>query len=50
MKKSILIALGMAVLLFIFGYLLSTVGHDHSKHGGDTGHHDVHMDNGEHEH
>ena len=33
MKKSILIAIGMALVLFIYGYLASTAGHDHSSHG-----------------
>jgi len=32
MKKSLLITLGMAVLLFFYGYVLSTSGHDHSSH------------------
>ncbi|KKW08916.1 MAG: hypothetical protein UY44_C0006G0001 [Candidatus Kaiserbacteria bacterium GW2011_GWA2_49_19] len=27
-----MIALAMTVVLFIYGYLLSTAGHDHSKH------------------
>lgn len=38
--KSLLIASGMAVGLFFYGYLLSTAGHDHSAHQG----------NGQHEH
>lgn len=50
MKKSILIATGMVVVLFIFGYLLSTAGHDHSKHQGNAEQHDAHMDSTEHEH
>jgi len=32
MKKSILTAIGMAIVLLIYGYLASTVGHDHSSH------------------
>lgn len=31
--KTILIALGMAAILFIYGYFFSTAGHDHSSHG-----------------
>ncbi len=50
MKKSILIAIGMAIVLFIIGYFLSTAGHDHSKHGGETEHHETHMESGEHQH
>ena len=30
--RSLWIALGMAALLFFYGYLLSTSGHDHSSH------------------
>jgi hypothetical protein len=30
--KTIFIALGMAVILFLYGYVLSTVGHDHDHH------------------
>ena len=33
--KTLLIALGLAVVLFIYGYVASTVGHDHSKHSGE---------------
>jgi len=58
MKKTILIALGMAGGLFLYGYLASSVGHDHSAHGEKGQHaqetvssenskHSVH---GEHEH
>ncbi len=32
--KSFLIALGMAGVLFLYGYLLSVAGHDHSAHEG----------------
>ncbi len=32
MKTSVLIALSMTVLLFFYGYVLSTSGHDHSSH------------------
>ena len=32
MKKSILTAIGMALVLFIYGYFASTAGHDHSSH------------------
>jgi hypothetical protein len=34
--KSIYIALGMAVILFFYGYALSTVGHDHNHHESAT--------------
>jgi hypothetical protein len=30
--KTFLQALGMAVALFLYGYLFSTAGHDHSAH------------------
>lgn len=50
MKKSILIALGMAIVLFGYGYFLSTAGHDHSKHGAGKGHHESHMQGEEHHH
>ena len=33
--KTFLIALGLAVVLFIYGYVASTVGHDHSQHSGE---------------
>ena len=33
MKKSILTTVGMTLVLLIYGYLLSTAGHDHSSHG-----------------
>ena len=32
MKKSILTAIGMTLVLLIYGYLASAVGHDHSSH------------------
>lgn len=32
--KSLLLAMGMAVLLFVYGYVFSTAGHDHSLHQG----------------
>ena len=35
--RTFLTALGLAVLLFIYGYVASTLGHDHSKHS-DEGH------------
>ena len=35
MKKNILIAIGIAFGLFIYGYLASTAGHDHDSHGHD---------------
>ncbi|MCB9719704.1 MAG: hypothetical protein H6756_02425 [Candidatus Omnitrophica bacterium] len=50
MKKSILIAIGMAIGLFAFGYILSTAGHDHSNHHGEAGHHDTHEDGADHHH
>ena len=30
--KTLLQAVGMAVVLFVYGYSLSVVGHDHSSH------------------
>lgn len=30
--KTLLQVIGMAVILFFYGYLLSTAGHDHSAH------------------
>ena len=30
--KTIFIALGMAVVLFLYGYLFSMAGHDHDHH------------------
>ncbi len=33
MRKSIIVALGMAGALFLYGYVLSTSGHDHGSHG-----------------
>lgn len=33
MRRSILITLGMAALLLLYGYVLSTSGHDHGSHG-----------------
>tara|TARA_B100000745_G_scaffold68447_1_gene40778 strand:- start:205 stop:357 length:153 start_codon:yes stop_codon:yes gene_type:complete len=50
MKKSILIAVAIALVLGIFGYFLSTAGHDHSKHGGEGNHHETHMEGEEHHH
>jgi hypothetical protein len=32
MKKTLFQSLGMALTLFLYGYLLSMVGHDHSSH------------------
>lgn len=34
--KSLIIALIMAVVLFAYGYVLSTAGHDHSSHSKST--------------
>lgn len=48
MKKTILIVIGIAVVLFVFGYFLSTAGHDHSKHGSEGNHHESHMEEGDH--
>jgi len=51
MKKSILITVGMALVLFIYGYLASTAGHDHGSHGQGNGHvEEEQSDHGEHEH
>lgn len=36
MTKSFLIAVGMGIALFVYGYVLSTVGHDHSSHSHST--------------
>ena len=33
--KSVLIAIGMGIALFVYGYTLSTVGHDHSSHSAE---------------
>ena len=48
MKKTIFIALGMALALFLYGYLASTVGHDHSSHGYENT--QVQEEHTEHEH
>jgi len=37
MKKNILVTMGMALALFVYGYLASSVGHDHDSHGADQG-------------
>ena len=34
MKKNLLITFAAALALFFYGYLASTVGHDHDSHGG----------------
>lgn len=34
MKKSLLIAFTMACVLFVYGWLASSMGHDHSAHNG----------------
>ena len=47
--KTFLIALGLVLVLFIYGYVASTVGHDHSKHSGE-GHHVSEHSHGEHDH
>jgi len=31
-KKNLLITLGITIALFIYGYLASIAGHDHSSH------------------
>lgn len=36
MTKSFFIAVGMGIVLFAYGYVLSTVGHDHSSHSHST--------------
>ena len=33
MKKNLLITFAAALALFFYGYLASTVGHDHDSHG-----------------
>ena len=38
MRRTWLIATVMAVGLGVYGYLLSSAGHDHAAHGG-SGHH-----------
>lgn len=30
--KTLFIALGMALILFVYGYVASSLGHDHSRH------------------
>jgi hypothetical protein len=37
--RSLCVALGMAGALVIYGYVFSTAGHDHSKHGGEIHQH-----------
>jgi len=32
MKKNLFITFGIAIALFIYGYLASKVGHDHKSH------------------
>ena len=44
--KTIFIALGMAVVLFFYGYVSSTVGHDHDDHGRDAVEEDHHNTEG----
>ncbi|VAX35537.1 hypothetical protein MNBD_UNCLBAC01-2148 [hydrothermal vent metagenome] len=39
MKKTLFIALGMAGVLFLYGYFSSSAGHDHKAHGGKDDHH-----------
>ena len=47
MKKSVLTAIGMALVLLIYGYLASAVGHDHSSHSqGNTQVENEHVDHG----
>ena len=52
--KTFLQALGMAVVLFFYGYLLSTAGHDHSAHQHNGSHMQVeqedHRGNSEQDH
>ena len=38
MKKNLFITLAIALTLFIYGYLASTVGHDHSSHSSGNAH------------
>jgi len=50
--KSLAIAVVMAVGLFVYGYLLSTAGHDHASHGeveSVGGHHAPSASDGEHD-
>ena len=52
--KTFLQALGMAVVLFFYGYFLSTAGHDHSAHQHSETHSEVKQEHahhsGEHDH
>ena len=52
--KLFLQSLGLAVVLFFYGYLLSTAGHDHSAHQHNGSHTQVeqedHHDNSEQDH
>ncbi len=38
MKKNLFITLAIALTLFIYGYLASTAGHDHSSHSPRNAH------------
>jgi len=50
--KNLLIMLAMGAGLFVYGYVLSTVGHDHSEHShNDSEQQQMHNDgHGEHQH
>jgi len=52
MKKNILVAMGIALVLFIYGYLASSAGIDHSSHNhGNTQVEEGHLDQGhDHQH
>lgn len=49
-KKNLLITLGSALALFIYGYLASTVGHDHSSHSSGNVHIEEEYSHGDHSH
>jgi len=48
--KTIFIALGMAIILFVYGYVCSTVGHDHDHHEENVSKNDHHSVDGDHHH
>jgi len=48
MKKNLLITLVITLALFIYGYIASTVGHDHSSHS--NGNTQVEEEHADHDH
>lgn len=49
--KNLLIMLAMGAGLFVYGYVLSTAGHDHSEHSHNDSEQQMHNDgHGEHQH